>query len=185
MKPRLFTQYKKTIAPALKKQFNLQNVHEVPKVEKVVVNMGVGEAVQNPKAMKNALRDLVLITGQKPLETKAKKSISSFKLREGVAIGLKVTLRGDRMYEFLDRFVNAVLPRTRDFRGVKDNTFDNSGNYSLGIKDNMIFPELIYDEVDKSRPMQIIVVTSTQNKEHSKALIEALGFPLRKLSERE
>lgn len=180
---RLKEQFQKEILPKLKQQLGLKNVHQVPRVEKVIVSMGLGEAVTNPKAIENASRDLGLITGQKPLVTYAKKAISNFKIKKGTPIGLKVTLHGKHMYEFLDRLVNAVLPRIRDFRGVPDNAFDGKGNYCLGIKENMVFPELIFDEVDKSRGMQIIIVTSALTDEHGRALLTALGFPLRDLSE--
>jgi len=181
VEPRLQKQYKAKIVPALLQKLGLTNVHQVPKIQKVVINMGLGEAVANPKAIEHAARDLALITGQKPLVTKAKKSIASYKVRENAPIGLKVTLRGVRMYEFLDRLISAVLPRIRDFQGVSDSAFDKKGNFSIGITDYMVFPELIYDDVDKSRPLQVIIVTSAQNQEQGKQLIQALGFPLRKL----
>ncbi|MEI6221766.1 MAG: 50S ribosomal protein L5 [bacterium] len=180
---RLKQQYVKTIAPKLKADLGVKNFHQVPQLEKVVVSMGLGEAVSTPKAIENAERDLTIITGQKPVITKAKKAISNFKLREGQPIGLKVTLRGDKMYEFVDLLANAVLPRIRDFRGIPIDSFDGQGNYSLGIKEHLVFPELVYDEVDKARGLEITIVTSTYSDEHARALIIALGFPLRDLKE--
>jgi len=181
VKPRLQELYFTTLVPALQKQFGYANKFEVPIIEKIVINMGLGEAIANPKAIENASHDLGLITGQKALVTKAKKSVANFKLREGQAIGLKVTLRGVRMYEFLDRMVNAVLPRIRDFRGIPEDAFDQAGNYNFGLKDYMVFPELIYDEVDKPRPMQITIVIRSKGKDASLGLLKSMGFPLKKL----
>ncbi len=181
MKPRLQEQYKKVIVPALQAKLSLTNIFQVPRVQKIVVNIGLGEATANPKAIEKASHDLGIICGQKPLITKAKKSVANFKLREDQPIGLKVTLRGPRMYEFMDRLVSAVLPRIRDFRGISDKAFDQAGNYNFGIKDNLVFPELVYDEVDKSRPLQITIVLSSLNKQHSEELLRAFGFPLKKL----
>ena len=161
---RLKEKYKNEIAAALKKKFDYKNVMEIPKLEKVIVNMGVGEAVQNSKAIDAAVGDMTIITGQKPVVTKAKKSIAAFKLRAGMPIGCKVTLRGDRMYEFVDKLITVVLPRVRDFRGISPKSFDGRGNYSLGIKEQLIFPEIDYDKIDKVRGMDIIFVTTAKKK---------------------
>ena len=172
--------YQKEIAPALFKQFSFKNVMQVPRIEKVVVNIGLGEAMDNPKAMEAAVSDLATVTGQKPITTKARKSIANFKLREGRLIGAKVTLRGDRMWAFLDRLLNIALPRVRDFRGVSANAFDGRGNYTLGIKDQLVFPEIEYDKIDKLRGMEVTIVTSAKTDEHARALLQMLGMPFGK-----
>lgn len=175
--PRLKEYYHEEIRPALQKELGLENIMEVPRLEKVVINMGVGEAVQNIKALENAVEDLKLISGQKPIVSKAKKSIAGFKLRQGMPIGAKVTLRGNRMYEFVDRLINVALPRVRDFRGVSPKSFDGRGNFTLGIKEQLIFPEIDYDKVDKVRGMDIVFVTSAQNDEQAKELLQMMGMP--------
>jgi len=177
---RLKEQYAQSVVPALMKQFNLTNPMQVPRVEKIVINMGVGDATQNPKLIDAAVRDLTLISGQKPIVTRAKKSIAGFKLREGMPIGVKVTLRGDRMYHFLDKLFNVALPRVRDFRGVSPTAFDGRGNYSLGIREQLIFPEIEYDKVEKVRGMEIIIVTTAETDEMARALLAELGMPFRK-----
>jgi large subunit ribosomal protein L5 len=169
--------YQKEVAPALFKAFSFKNTMQVPRIEKVVVNIGVGEALDNPKALEAAVSDLTIITGQKPVTTKARKSIANFKLREGRLIGAKVTLRGDRMWSFLDRVINIALPRVRDFRGVSANAFDGRGNYTLGLRDQLVFPEIEYDKIDKMRGMEITIVTSAQNDEQARALLQMLGMP--------
>ena len=158
-------------------KFNYKNVNEIPKLEKVVINIGVGEATQNPKALDGAVEDLKVITGQKPVITRAKKSIAAFKLREGMAIGTKVTLRSTRMYEFVDKLFNVVLPRVRDFRGVSPKAFDGRGNYTLGLKEQLVFPEIDYDKIDKVRGMDIIFVTTAKTDEESRELLRYLGMP--------
>jgi large subunit ribosomal protein L5 len=172
--------YQKEIAPALLKAFSFKNVMQVPRVEKVVVNIGAGEALDNPKALEAAVGDLAIITGQKPVTTKARKSIANFKLREGRLIGAKVTLRGERMWAFLDRLLNTALPRVRDFRGVSANAFDGRGNYTLGLKDQLVFPEIEYDKIDKLRGMEITIVTTAKTDEHARALLQLLGMPFGK-----
>jgi large subunit ribosomal protein L5 len=172
--------YSKEVAPALFKSFGFKNVMQVPRIEKVVVNIGVGEALDNPKALDAATSDLTIITGQKPVQTKARKSIANFKLREGRLIGTKVTLRGDRMWSFIDRLLNIALPRVRDFRGVSVNAFDGRGNYTLGLKDQLVFPEIEYDKIDKLRGMEITIVTSAKNDEQARALLQLLGMPFSK-----
>lgn len=172
--------YQKEIAPALFKAFGFKNVMQIPHVEKVVVNIGLGEALDNPKALESAVADLTQITGQKPVLTKAKKDISNFKLRAGRLIGTKVTLRGERMWSFLDRLLNIALPRVRDFRGVSTNAFDGRGNYTLGIKDQLVFPEIEYDKIDKLRGMEITIVTSAKTDEQARALLQLLGMPFSK-----
>ncbi|MFA5719865.1 MAG: 50S ribosomal protein L5 [Acholeplasmataceae bacterium] len=169
-----------TIKPELMKTFNYTSVMEVPKIEKIVVNMGVGDAVANPKALDDAVVELGLITGQKPIVSKAKKSIANFKLREGMAIGCKVTLRGERMYYFLDKLISIALPRVRDFRGVSKESFDGRGNYTLGVKEQLIFPEINYDNVKKVRGMDIVIVTTAKTDEEGRALLKQLGMPFRK-----
>ena len=169
--------YKDQIVDAMIKKFEYKNVMEVPKLEKIVVNMGVGEAKDNPKILESAVSDMEAITGQKAVITKAKKSVANFKIREGMSIGCKVTLRGEKMYEFLDRLVNLALPRVRDFRGVDPNAFDGRGNYALGIKEQLIFPEIEYDKVDKVRGMDVIIVTTAKNNEEAKELLTELGMP--------
>lgn len=177
---RMHERYQKEIAPALIKAFSFKNVMQVPRIQKVIVNIGVGEALDNPKALEAAVGDLTTITGQKPVTTKAKKSIANFKLREGRLIGAKVTLRGDRMWAFLDRVLSIALPRVRDFRGVSANAFDGRGNYTLGLKDQLVFPEIEYDKIDKLRGMEITIVTSAKTDEHARALLQMLGMPFSK-----
>ncbi|MEL1135367.1 50S ribosomal protein L5 [Desulfitobacterium sp. THU1] len=177
---RLKDKFTSEIAPALQQKFNYKNVMEIPKLEKVVINVGVGEAIQNSKAIDAAVGDLMKITGQKPVVTKAKKSIAAFKLRAGMPIGTKVTLRGDRMYEFVDRLMNVALPRVRDFHGVSDKAFDGRGNYTLGVKEQLIFPEIEYDKIDKLRGMDIIFVTTAGTDEEARELLGMLGMPFRK-----
>ncbi len=167
------------MVPALMKRFGYRNVLQVPRLEKVVINMGLGEAVANVKIIDNAVEELAAISGQRPIITRAKKSEASFKLRAGMPIGCKVTLRGDRMYEFLDRFLNIALPRIRDFRGVSPHSFDGRGNYALGVKEQLIFPEVKYDKVDMVRGMDICIQTTARNDEEAKALLEHVGFPFR------
>ena len=176
---RLKDRYLNEIAPALQQKFAYTNVMQIPKVEKIVINMGVGEAVQNSKAIDSALGDLMKITGQKPIVTRAKKSISAFKLREGMPIGCKVTLRGQRMYEFMDRLLSVALPRVRDFRGVSAKAFDGRGNYTLGIKEQLIFPEMEYDKIDKLRGMDIVFVTTAKTDEEARELLRGFGMPYR------
>ena len=170
----------KEIVPAMTKKFGYKNVMEVPKIEKIVINMGVGEARDNAKLLESAAKDLEIISGQKPVITKAKKSIANFKIREGMSIGCKVTLRGERMYEFADRLINLALPRVRDFRGVNPNAFDGRGNYALGIKEQLIFPEIDFDKVDKVRGMDIIFVTTAKTDEEARELLTLFGMPFRK-----
>lgn len=177
--PRLKERYEKDVVPALKNEFNYQNVMQVPKVHKVTVNIGVGEARQNAKALDAATGDLTTITGQKPVITKAKKSINQFKIRQGDSIGVMVTLRGNRMYEFLDRLMNASLPRVRDFQGVSRTAFDGRGNYNLGIREQLIFPEIEYDKIDKLRGMEVSIVTSARTDEEGRRLLQLLGMPFR------
>jgi len=171
--------YNNTVKPQLLDKFKYKSVMEVPNLEKIVINMGVGEAVQNPKALESAVEDLATISGQKPIIRRAKKSIAAYKLREGMAIGCKVTLRGERMWEFADRLINVALPRVRDFRGVSPNSFDGRGNYTLGIKEQLIFPEIDYDKVDKVRGMDIVFVTSSKTDEEARELLRLLGMPFR------
>lgn len=173
----LKTKYLEEIVPALKQEFNYSNVMQIPKVEKVVVNMGVGDAVQNAKALDVAVGELTTIVGQKPVITKAKKSVSAFKIRKGMPIGTKVTLRGERMYDFLEKVINVALPRVRDFRGVSPKAFDGRGNYTLGIKEQVIFPEIEYDKVEKIRGMDIVIVTTAKTDEEAKSLLAHLGMP--------
>ncbi|HEY5573363.1 MAG TPA: 50S ribosomal protein L5 [Anaerolineales bacterium] len=172
--------YQKEVAPALYKSLNLENVMELPHIEKVVVNIGVGEALDNAKALDAAVEDLTKITGQRPVVTRARKSIANFKLREGRAIGVKVTLRGERMWSFFDRLVNIALPRVRDFRGISPNAFDGRGNYTLGLREQLVFPEIDYDKIDKVRGLEITIVTSARNDEEGRQLLEMLGMPFRK-----
>ena len=172
--------YTEEIAPSLIDELALENVMQIPKIEKVVVNIGVGEALDNPKALDEAVRDLTTITGQKPVVTKAKKSIANFKLREGRSIGTKVTLRGDRMWAFLDRLINVALPRVRDFRGISADAFDGRGNYTLGLDEQLIFPEIDYDQVDKVRGMEITIVTTAVNDDQARTLLTKIGMPFRK-----
>jgi large subunit ribosomal protein L5 len=177
---RLKQKYKEEIVKQLMDEFGYKNVNQVPKVEKVVLNMGLGEALQNPKVIEGAQADLTAITGQKPVVTKARKSIATFKLREGNSIGCRVTLRGNQMYEFLERLIHIALPRVRDFRGISRKAFDGHGNYSLGVKEQIIFPEIDYDKVDKVRGLNITVVTSAQTDDESRALLTHMGMPFRK-----
>ncbi|NLC97391.1 MAG: 50S ribosomal protein L5 [Erysipelotrichaceae bacterium] len=177
---RLQEKYSETVIPALVKQFEYSSVMECPKVEKVVINLGVGEAISNPKVLDDAVNELTLLSGQKPVITKAKKSIANFKLRDGMPIGCKVTLRGERMYEFLDKLFNISLPRVRDFRGVSKTAFDGRGNYTLGVKEQLIFPEINFDKVNKVRGMDIVIVTSAKTNEEAKALLSELGMPFAK-----
>ena len=172
--------YKDTIVDALIKKFGYKNINEVPKLEKIVVNMGVGEAKENVKVLDSAVGDLEKITGQKPIITKAKKSVANFKVREGMPIGCKVTLRGERMYEFADRLINLALPRVRDFRGVNPNAFDGRGNYALGIKEQLIFPEIEYDKIDKVRGMDVIFVTTARTDEEARELLAQFKMPFAK-----
>ena len=177
MAARLQETYKKDVFPALMEKFKYSNVMEVPKLEKITINMGIGEAKDNPKLLETAAEELALISGQKPVITKARKSIANFKVREGMAIGTKVTLRGDRMYEFADKFFSIALPRVRDFKGVSKNSFDGRGNYSMGIKEQLIFPEIEYDKVEKIRGMEMIFVTTAKTDEEAKELLRLLGMP--------
>jgi large subunit ribosomal protein L5 len=179
MSPRLKEKYDKEVVPRMMKMFNYKNRMRAPKLEKIVINMGLGEATQNPKVLDQAASELSLISGQKPVITRARKSIAGFKLRAGMPIGCKVTLRGPRMYEFFDRLVNVALPRVRDFRGVNLQSLDGKGNYSLGIEEQLIFPEIAYDKVDKVRGMDITVVTSAKSNEEAKELLKMLGMPFR------
>jgi large subunit ribosomal protein L5 len=176
---RLKDRYVNEIAPALQQKFAYTNVMQIPKVDKIVINMGVGEAVQNSKAIDSAVADMMKISGQKPVVTKAKKSIAAFKLREGMPIGCKVTLRGQRMYEFMDRLLNVALPRVRDFRGVSAKAFDGRGNYTLGIKEQLIFPEMEYDKIDKLRGMDVVFVTTARTDEEARELLRGFGMPYR------
>lgn len=176
---RLAEKYTKEVVPSLTKEFEYKNWMQVPKLEKIVVNMGLGEVVQNPKSLDVAVRDMTSIVGQKVMITRAKKSIATYKLRAGMPIGAMVTLRGDRMYEFLDRLTSLALPRIRDFRGVSDRSFDGRGNYTLGLKEQILFPEIEYDKVDKVRGMDITFVTSARTDEEGRALLRALGMPFR------
>ena len=169
--------YSQEVAPAMMKKFGYKNVMEIPKVEKIVVNMGVSEAVGNPKVLDAAVADLTQISGQKPIVTKAKKSISAFKVREGMSIGTKVTLRGERMYHFMDKLLNVALPRVRDFRGISPKAFDGRGNYTLGVKEQLIFPEMEYDKIDKIRGMDITIVTTANTDEEARELLKLMGMP--------
>jgi large subunit ribosomal protein L5 len=176
---RLKDYYINSVVPALTKEFNYKNRMQVPKLEKIVVNMGVGEAIQNIKALESAVADLSQIVGQKPVITKAKKSIATFKLRQGMSIGCSVTLRGDRMYEFFDRLVNVTLPRVRDFRGISPKSFDGRGNFALGLKEQIIFPEIDYDKIDKIRGMNVVIATSAKTDEEARQLLRLMGLPFR------
>jgi large subunit ribosomal protein L5 len=177
--PRLKEKYRQEVVPALQKEFRYSNVMQVPALHKVVINIGMGEAIQNAKAMDNAVRDLTDITGQKPVVTRAKRSVAAFKLREGMQIGCMVTLRGDRMYYFLDKLMNVALPRLRDFQGISPDAFDGRGNYTLGIREQLVFPEVDYDKVDKVRGMEITVVTTARTDEEGRRLLKLLGMPFR------
>lgn len=172
--------YNQEVGPALRKAFEYKNVMQIPRIEKVVLNIGAGEALDNPKALEAAVSDLTIITGQKPVMTKARKSIANFKLREGRLIGTKVTLRGERMWAFLDRLINTALPRVRDFRGVSANAFDGRGNYTLGLRDQLIFPEIEYDKIDKLRGMEVTIVTTAKTDDQARMLLKLLGMPFSK-----
>jgi len=180
MTSRLREKYSKEVIPGLMEKFQYKNIMEVPKLEKVIINMGIGEARDNPKLLESAVQEMTLIAGQKPVVTRAKKSIANFKLREGMPIGVKVTLRGERMYEFLDKLMNIALPRVRDFRGVSPTAFDGRGNFALGIKEQLIFPEIEYDKVESIRGMDIIVVTTAETDEEAKSFLELMGMPFKK-----
>lgn len=177
---RLIEKYNKEVVPALQNRFNYKNVMQVPKLDKIIVNMRVGEAKENPKALEGAIADMRIITGQQPVVTVARKSIANFKVREGQKIGCKVTLRGDMMYSFFDRLVNMALPRTRDFKGVSRTSFDGRGNYAMGIKEQLIFPEIEYDKIDKIRGFDIIIVTTANTDEEARVLLEEFGMPFAK-----
>ncbi len=179
MAARLKERYTKEVAPAIAKEFDIKNPMAVPRLEKVVINMGMGEAIANAKILDTAADEIRVITGQKPVVTKAKKSIASFKLRQGMPIGVMVTLRGERMYEFFDRLISIALPRVRDFRGVSPKAFDGRGNYTLGVKEQLIFPEIDFNKVDKTRGMNISIVTTARNDEQARSLLKALGMPFR------
>lgn len=172
--------YQKEIVPSLKTEYGYENVHRIPKLEKIVLNMGLGEAVQDIKIIDRAAQEMTLISGQKPVVKKARKSIAAFKLREGMPVGCTVTLRGDRMYEFIDRLINAVLPRVRDFRGISSKGFDGRGNYTLGLTDQTVFPEIEYDTIDKLRGMNITFVTTAKTDDEGRSLLTAFGMPFRK-----
>jgi large subunit ribosomal protein L5 len=180
MSQTLKEQYLNEVVPALKKSLDMSNIMEVPRIQKVVVNIGLGEALENAKALDAAVADLTQITGQKPVVTKARLSIANFKLREGRSIGAKVTLRGERMWSFLDRLMNIALPRVRDFRGVSPNAFDGRGNYTLGLREQLVFPEIDYDKIDKLRGLEISIVTTARNDEQGRQLLQMLGMPFRK-----
>ena len=180
MASRLQEKYMKEVAPALMEKFGYKNVMEIPKLDKIVINMGIGDARENPKGLEKAVEEMEIISGQKPVITRARKSVANFKLREGMSIGCKVTLRGEKMYEFADRLINLALPRVRDFRGVNPNAFDGRGNYALGIKEQLIFPEIEYDKVDKVRGMDIIFVTTAQTDEEARELLAQFGMPFKK-----
>ena len=177
VEPRLKAYYREEVVPALMREFGYRNIMEVPGLEKISINIGLGEAVANPKALEAASADLAAITGQRPVVTRARKSIANFKVRKGMPIGLMVTLRGDRMWEFLDRLLNAVLPRIRDFQGVPTDSFDGRGNYSLGIREQVIFPEIDYDKIDRVRGLQVNIITTARTDEEAKRLLELLGMP--------
>ena len=176
---RLQEKYINEVVPALTEKFGYKNVMELPKIEKIIINMGVGEAVGNPKDLDAAVSDLTIITGQKPILTRAKKSLAAWKLRQGMPIGAKVTLRGVRMYQFLDKFMNVALPRVRDFRGISANSFDGRGNYAVGLKEQLIFPEIEYDKIDKLRGMNIVVVTTAKTDEEARELLKLMGMPFK------
>lgn len=180
MTARLREQYKNDVFPALQEQFKYKNVMQVPKLEKVTLNMGLGEAKENPKVLESAVQEIALITGQRPVITKARKSIANFKVRQGMSVGAKVTLRGDNMYEFIDKLFNIALPRVRDFKGVSKNSFDGRGNYAMGIKEQLIFPEINYDKVDTIKGMNIVFTTSAKTDEEAQALLAGLGMPFEK-----
>ena len=177
---RLKDKYVNEVAPALQEQFKYKSCMQIPKIEKIVLNMGVGEVKDNPKALENAMRDMGIICGQKPIATVATKSVAAFKLREGMKIGCKVTLRGENMYNFLDKLISISLPRVRDFRGINPNSFDGHGNYAMGIKEQLMFPEIEFDKIDKVRGMDIIIVTTAKTDEEARSLLSAIGMPFRK-----
>ena len=177
--PRLRKKYKEDIIPQLMKDFSFRNIMQVPKLERVIVNMGLGEAVQNAKLIESAVEELTAITGRKPIVTRAKKSIASFKLREGMPIGVMVTLRGEQMYDFVDRLVSIALPRTRDFKGISPKAFDGRGNYTLGIREQIVFPEINYDKIDRIKGMNVTFVTTAETDEQGRALLKSLGMPFR------
>ena len=176
---RLQEKYQNEVTKAMTEKFGYKNVMQLPKIEKVIINMGVGEAVGNPKALDAAVNDLTIIAGQKPILTRAKKSLAAWKLREGMPIGTKVTLRGTRMYQFLDKFINVALPRVRDFRGVSSTAFDGRGNYAVGLKEQLIFPEIEYDKIDKLRGMNIVIVTTAEKDEEARELLKLMGMPFK------
>lgn len=180
MASRLKEKYNNEVVSALMERFQYKNIMEVPRLEKIVINMGIGEARDNPKVLESAVKELEIIAGQKPVVTKAKKSIANFKLREGMKVGTKVTLRGERMYDFLDKLMNISLPRVRDFRGVSDTAFDGRGNYALGIKEQLIFPEIEYDMVESIRGLDIVIVTTAKTDEEARVFLEKMGMPFRK-----
>ena len=177
---RLKDKYVNEVAPALQEEFKYKSVMQIPKLEKIVLNMGVGEVKDNPKALENAMRDMGIICGQKPISTVASKSVAAFKLREGMKIGCKVTLRGENMYNFLDKLISISLPRVRDFRGINPNSFDGHGNYAMGIKEQLMFPEIDFDKIDKVRGMDIIIVTTAKTDEEARSLLSLIGMPFRK-----
>ncbi|MEB3192319.1 MAG: 50S ribosomal protein L5 [Snowella sp.] len=179
MTQRLKTVYQETIVPKLKEEFSYKNIHEVPKVIKITVNRGLGEASQNAKALESSIVELGKITGQKPVVTRAKKAIAGFKIRQGMPVGVMVTLRSERMYAFLDRLINLALPRIRDFRGISDKSFDGRGNYSLGVREQLIFPEIDYDSIDQIRGLDISIITTAKTDEEGRALLKAMGMPFR------
>ncbi|PLZ99928.1 50S ribosomal protein L5 [Fischerella thermalis CCMEE 5268] len=179
MPTRLKSLYQETIVPSLTKQFGYTNIHQVPKLVKVTVNRGLGEAAQNAKALEASLSEIALITGQKPVVTRAKKAIAGFKIRQGMPVGIMVTLRGERMYSFLDRLINLALPRIRDFRGVSPKSFDGRGNYTLGVREQLIFPEVEYDSIDQIRGMDISIITTAKSDEEGRALLKEMGMPFR------
>lgn len=179
MAQRLKTLYRQTVVPKLKEQFSYRNIHQVPGVVKVTVNRGLGEASQNAKALESSLNEMAIITGQKPVVTRAKKAIAGFKIRQGMPVGVMVTLRGDRMYAFLDRLINLALPRIRDFRGVSPKSFDGRGNYTLGVREQLIFPEVDYDSIDQIRGMDISIITTAHTDEEGRALLKEMGMPFR------
>ena len=177
---RLKDKYVSEVIPALRQKFQYGNINEVPRLEKIVLNMGLGDAKDNPKVLESAVQEIALITGQRPVVTKARKSIANFKVRQGMSVGAKVTLRGDNMYEFIDKLFNIALPRVRDFKGVSKNSFDGRGNYSMGVKEQLIFPEIVYDQVEKIRGMDIVFTTTAKTDEEAKELLTLLGMPFEK-----
>ncbi|MCK4924883.1 MAG: 50S ribosomal protein L5 [Spirochaetes bacterium] len=177
MVPRLKSRYREEIMGLMQKGFSYKNIMQIPKLEKIVLNMGLGEAIENKKLLETSLEEMTLISGQRPVKTKAKKSVASFKVRKGMEIGCRVTLRGDRMYEFLDRFINIALPRVRDFKGVSKNSFDGRGNFAVGIKEQIIFPEIDYDKVEKIHGMDVVICTSAKSDVDARKLLEAFGMP--------